>query len=822
VNNKSPSSLIAYSIRGFIAILLLISPFIFWQGALAFLVFENDIYQWLPKGFKEAKDYQWFKENFGVDEMVVVSWPGCTDPSLAGPENVAASVEAADDLTEFAQRARDLRNDRAELYFDRVTTGSEILDQLRRTPGIEEKEAVRRATGVFISPDGKTTCCICYPSLLASQKRSDTVDRLLKLATEVTGLPAEDIHMGGPTIDGAAIDQESKTSLKQFLWMSVAFVMFLAWFRTRNLVLSAIILIYSLYCAAIAMAILRWTGGTMNLTMIMLPTLTFILGVSGAIHMTNYFVKAYCQTPQGADAQAVRYGGYPVLMSSLTTAVGMGSLATSQIGPIKWFGIYSAVGVMISLPILLVLLPYTLGWLVRFFPSIVGRTTKVDDDSLHSPMATAAAKFTMRHHGKITVGLLAGMVFLAFGTSWLQATVNIQNRFHHSTKIIRDYAWLEQNLGPLVPMEVVLRIPYDLSSSAEPQFDHWDRTRLVSILEQRIRESKFIQASYSAASFQPPSTNRTFEQQARKTAWNKAKGSLIKSRLLVANIDEATAEDLNDPELAPYLDKNSHEELWRISVRIKAMDKSDYSEVLGQIGVVVDDFLKLANERYAASSESKIAAVLTGGVPMMYKAQYQVLSDLMNSFLSAFVLITLLMIVLLRNFVAGLVSMLPNIFPPLVVFGWMGWRGMPIEIGSVMTASISLGIAVDDTIHFLAWHRRGLKNGLDRNDAITYAYQHCAKSMIDTTMICGLGTAPFIFSVFMPTVRFSVLMAVLLGVGLLGDLILLPAMLKGPLGYFFGRKIKQTEPLELATDIPPPNFAEPKQSGKKLVESGRS
>ena len=821
MNNKPPSSLIAYSIRGFIAVLLLVSPFVFWQAALAFLVFENDIYQWLPKGFQEAKDYQWFKENFGIDEMVVVSWPGCSDPSLADPEKVTASVEAADNLAEFARRVRELRNDRAELYFDRVTTGIEVLDQLRRTPGIEEKEAVRRATGVFLIPDNQTTCCLCYPSQSALKNRAETVNRLQQLAQEVTGLPAEDIHMGGPTIDGAAIDQESKTSLKQFLWMSVAFVMFLAWFRTRNLVLSFVILLYALYCSAIAMAILRWTGGTMNLTMIMLPTLTFILGVSGAIHMTNYFVKAYCQTSQGADAQAVRYGGYPVVMSSLTTAVGMGSLATSQIGPIKWFGIYSAVGVLISLPILLVLLPYTLGWLVRFFPSIVGRTTKTDDDSLHSPMTTAAAKFTMRHHGKITVGLLAGMVFLSFGISWLKATVNIQNRFHHSTKIIRDYVWLEQNLGPLVPMEVVLRIPYDLSTNVEHQFDHWDRTRLVSILEKQIRDSKFIQASYSAASFQPPSTSRTFEQQARKTAWNKAKGSLIKSRLLVANIDEATAAELNDPELAPYLDQNSHEELWRISVRIKAMDKSDYSELLAQIGVVVDDFLKLANEKYASSSESKISAVLTGGVPMMYKAQYQVLSDLMNSFLSAFLLITLLMVILLRNFVAGLVSMLPNVFPPLVVFGWMGWRGMPIEIGSVMTASISLGIAVDDTIHFLAWHRRGLKNNLDRDESITFAYQHCAKSMIDTTMICGLGTAPFIFSVFMPTVRFSVLMAVLLGVGLLGDLILLPALLKGPLGSFFAGKKKLDEPQELATEIPPPKFAENKQQARKLMESGR-
>ena len=115
----------------------------------------------------------------------------------------------------------------------------------------------------------------------------------------------------------------------------------------------------------------------------------------------------------------------------------------------------------------------------------------------------------------------------------------------------------------------------------------------------------------------------------------------------------------------------------------------------------------------------------------------------------------------------------------------MGWLGYSIEIGSVMTASVALGIAVDDTLHFLTWFRRGTSEGLSRYSSIRYAFEHCAKAMIDTSLICGLGALPFVFGVFMPTIKFAMMLTILLLVSLLGDLILLPAILAGPAGKLF-------------------------------------
>jgi uncharacterized protein len=138
---------------------------------------------------------------------------------------------------------------------------------------------------------------------------------------------------------------------------------------------------------------------------------------------------------------------------------------------------------------------------------------------------------------------------------------------------------------------------------------------------------------------------------------------------------------------------------------------------------------------------------------------------------------------------AGLVSMVPNIFPIVMVFGSLGWLGIKVDIGIMMTASVALGVAVDDTIHFLTWFRRGLKQGLDRASSTLLAYDRCATAMTQTTIIGGLGLAVFATSTFTPTQQFGYLMITMLSTALVGDLLLLPALLASPLGRFFGGRV---------------------------------
>lgn len=210
-----------------------------------------------------------------------------------------------------------------------------------------------------------------------------------------------------------------------------------------------------------------------------------------------------------------------------------------------------------------------------------------------------------------------------------------------------------------------------------------------------------------------------------------------------------------------------------------------------------------------------LEAIYTGIVPVVYKAQRTLLISLIQSIFLAFVMIAVVMILLLtpgkfpaalfrpRPFgygvVAGLIAMVPNVFPLVVVFGAMGHAMTLVDIGTMMTASVAMGIAVDDTIHFLTWFRLHIDRGMTRVEAIIETYRRVGPAMMQTTLVAGLGLFVFALSTFAPTQKFGTLMLVMLGVALVGDLVLMPALLASPLGSWFAPR-SQFEPL--AADVP--------------------
>jgi hypothetical protein len=201
-----------------------------------------------------------------------------------------------------------------------------------------------------------------------------------------------------------------------------------------------------------------------------------------------------------------------------------------------------------------------------------------------------------------------------------------------------------------------------------------------------------------------------------------------------------------------------------------------------------EEFERHAAKQTAAASPlagHEVAAVYTGVVPIVYKAQRTLLNSLIASTFWSFVTITPIMMFVSRSIWAGSVVMLPNVLPVLVVFGGMGWLGISVDIGSMMSASIALGVAVDDTIHFLSWFRGDLRNSPDRKSAILVAYRRCATPTLQAALISGMGLSVFAFSTFTPTQRFGWLMLTILMAGVVAELIMLPAILAGPLGRVF-------------------------------------
>jgi predicted RND superfamily exporter protein len=204
------------------------------------------------------------------------------------------------------------------------------------------------------------------------------------------------------------------------------------------------------------------------------------------------------------------------------------------------------------------------------------------------------------------------------------------------------------------------------------------------------------------------------------------------------------------------------------------------------LGPLRTTYPEKANNASAAADDRLVGTIVyTGVVPIVYKAQQALLDSLVESTAWSFLTITPLMMWVCRGVAAGAVAMLPNALPILVVFGGMGWLGFPVDIGSMMAASIALGVAVDDTIHFLAWFREDLEKTHDRKAATVAAYSRCATPTLQAALVNGLGLSVFAVSSFTPTARFGWLMLTILVAGVIAELVMLPSLLFSPLGKAF-------------------------------------
>ncbi len=657
--------------------------------------------------------------------------------------------------------------------------------------------------------------------------------------------------------------------------------------------------------------------GTVDAILLSMPAVVYVLGLSGAIHLVNYYRDERDERGlAGAVERSVRISWAPCALAAFTTAVGLGSLATSHIVPIMKFGAFTAAGVLVTIGILFTILPV---FLHAFPPRLGGDPPPGETSSKPKGHNHALPRWAVRyrdyvttHPNLVTVLCFGAMALFALGLPQIKTSVQLLKLLDPDVKLIHDYAWLEQHLGNLVPMEVVvglapdhLRTPEDPAESETGVYRMTmvERMKLAERLQHRIEKLPGVSRAMSAGTFAP-------EEDPDATGMERRLADSTTSRLLEENREELL--EYMRTEIEPGPDGRSRE-LWRVSARVAALADIDYGEFVGELREAVEPVLdayrvrdklvaalqkegkplmgaqvcvaylnedepvykeglpasllvdllneselkrgrrggvvplnvaqlqaadqptreatlkalaaqdaivaatpeaaealgKLAPQltlihnlatlatidpsHYSHSEtvahDSTLSAVYTGIVPLVYKTQRELLKSLRESIGWATLLIAGVMMLLFRTVGGGLISMIPNVFPIVMVFGAIGWLGIKVDIGIMMTASVALGVAVDDTIHFLTWFRRGVADGLDRQTSARLAFERCGVAMTQTTLIAGLGLVVFATSTFTPTQQFGTLMITILSTALVGDLVMLPALLCGPLGWFFAPKV---------------------------------
>ncbi len=926
---------------------------------------RNDVVDWLPKEFPETAVHRWYNTNFPHEQFVLISWKGCTLHDAPGDDRFNVFVKKL-------QTPPAKVSDDDPWYFNEVISGRSLVAQLQERYGLDEDEAIRRLEGSLIGPDGESTCVIVTLNEAAKGKNlRPTLEKIHTLAREsgidppekeseglfadlfngATGIVgdlifgrqvSEDgIRMGGPPVDNVAIDVEGECTLYRLAGLSAIVGFSIAWLVFRSIRLTLMVFFVGILAVGVGLASVFYSGGSCDAILLSMPSLVYVLAMSGSIHIVNYYRDAIHDSGKiGAPGRAISLGWRPCTIASGTTAIGLGSLCASHVIPISKFGIYSAWAVIATLALIFLLLPAMLhyydliGRIMRAVvkrlvpirgvaayadarinrPLVVQREPGEVDNTLLARWWRAVGGVIIRHNVVVSIGCLGVMAFFLVGVNQLGFSFKLMKLFSDDAQIIADYRYLEKQIGPLVPMEVVIHV-----DNQKCQLTPVERMRLAQGVERVIERFDEVGGALSAATMAPDikpivrwganindaqlnkviekyrpefreyltvdkdyavATEKTYatlrelgirDELAKPlanvelntwTAINEyvGKESIRKGLQTVEGIDAKGAEEIaqaigqwqedhRDPtieelgitgrlarrlterklttllaierlaaeenetvvanlqsirdidasqaaDVAEAIDQwrtANGRELWRISARVEALnDDLDYADFVHELRAELEPLLADFREKDPANRRG-IEATYTGLVPLIYKTQHALMDGLINSLAMAFVLIALVMMVVLKSPSAGLLSMIPNLFPIVVIFGIMGWTGILVDIGSMMAASVALGVAVDDTIHYLTWFRRGLDQGLDRKGAVMLAYERCGTAMTQTTLIGGLGLAVFAFSTFTPTQRLGVLMLTLLTAALFGDLIFLPAVLSGPIGRVFAKSKKKRD-----------------------------
>ncbi len=497
-------------------------------------------------------------------------------------------------------------------------------------------------------------------------------------------------------------------------------------------------------------------GEPLNVINNIIPPLLIIVGVSDSIHLIGRYREEleHSSTKLEAGQKTVRAMALACFLTSATTSVGLGSLVVSRTGMLRGFGIIAAIGVMIAYVVTIVFLPAAMsffrpplppqnrpgrvahildrGWLER---GIVGTTRSV----LRRPWVPLTVA------GLLTAGGLAGAFSVKIDSSLL-------DEFEQGDTAFRSTHLMEEKLDGVRPLEIMLTAPED------GRFDDPEVLAAVDETQAWLREQPGVLSTMSP-------TDYLHESWARISGDAGAAGEPFRSHDQVAALGLLFARAEPDPLTAFEADDGR---VARIQVRLADIGaratlnliqqlRARMSRTYGPLGVTV----AMTGEAY------------TGSVGLD-----AVVRDLLGSLGTAVLIIFGMMVVLFRSWRLGLLTLPPNLIPLIGTVGWMALRGIPLNAATVIVFSISLGLAVDASIHILARYREETSNRALRSVAILRAARSTGRGIVVSSVTLMLGFGVMLLSSFIPVRRFGELIAVTVGLSLVSTLIVQPALLR--------------------------------------------
>ena len=498
-------------------------------------------------------------------------------------------------------------------------------------------------------------------------------------------------------------------------------------------------------CLAAVIAMLGFLGTTdWRATVISsnFTSLLLIITMSMAIHLVVRFREWHNLHPEQSvgerTAKAVGDVGLPCFYCAMTTMVGFGSLVVSGIRPVIDFGWMMTLGIGMAFVLTFLIFPAAL----MLVPAGVPPKLPKPKASFTGQMAA----FTLKQGVLIwAIALLVG-VASAWGVSKLKVENRFIDYFRQSTEIYQGMEVIDRELGGTNPLEIVL---FANEENAWSKQENLDKLRKIhTYLEDMPETGKVLSLD---------SLIRVAENLVGQSPLNP---------FMMTTIRNFLPKSLKAQILKPYVTDRFDEV--RIVLRIRETGEDlDRQQILSKIATFLETDMGMAAEDFR----------FTG----MYVLYNNMLQSLFTSQIltmgMVFVAILLMFLILFRSFKLAVIAMIPNLFPAVFVLGSMGLFGIPLDMMTITIAAITIGIAVDHTIHYVHRFKREFADCGDYREAMQRCHGSIGRAMYYTSLTIIVGFSILAFSNFIPTIYFGLFTGMAMVIALLAALTLLPRLL---------------------------------------------
>ncbi|KKO08943.1 efflux RND transporter permease subunit [Pseudohongiella sp.] len=431
----------------------------------------------------------------------------------------------------------------------------------------------------------------------------------------------------------------------------------------------------------------------------------------------------------------------PCFFAGITTSVGFASLVFSGIQPVISFGWMMIIAMSVSIVVSLILFPVLIDLLPR---------EKVRKDlSVLVALVKGFRALVLKYQAVVWVLCLLILGVGVSGAMRLSVENSFINYFKPSTQIYQELAYIDQHFGGTTPLDIIYTLPEqsgdpDIVMSAE------------SVLSMQRIQNRLNRYDATGRILSP--VNMT--DLAREVN-NDRPLTEYELTALYWMMDESFRDDL----IGSFFDEDNNQVRFNIWVE-------DLTEGLNRAGLlqsVKNDMSELG----IAESEYQLTNLF-----MLYQDIMQQLADSQVTTLAiVYIALTLTFMLIFKSLTVALVAIAPNLLSTAAIFGVMGWVGLPLDLMTITIAAIVMGIAVDDTIHYVHRYLAELKKAGNAAEAVTRSHATVGMAMLYTSLLIGAGFSMLAFSDFVPSVVFGLLTALAMLLALLADLCLLPLLL---------------------------------------------